>query len=275
MSVLHLDEVDLYYESVGNGNTPLVFIHGYTCDHSDWDTQVKYLIDTCKIVICDLRGHGQSTGIDTSGTIEDFSKDVESLMRFLNLQGAVLIGHSMGCRIALETYLRNPSSVAGIILIEGSRMGEGDPNALIASVTKTMEQIGFQEYTRDSFAGMFLAKYNTTLKDRIIARALKFDPHYGIRVRCNISGWDAAKMEPALTKLRVPLLVIQSTGLNNNLERYSLKTGDNTSWTDLVKRLVPAAKIEIITGHGHFIMLEAPDHTCELIISFIEKITQK
>jgi pimeloyl-ACP methyl ester carboxylesterase len=59
------------------------------------------------------------------------------------------------------------------------------------------------------------------------------------------------------------------------LERYSLKTGDNTSWTDLVKRLVPAAKIEIITGYGHFIMLEAPDHMCELIISFIEKIRQK
>ena len=81
-------------------------------------------------------------------------------------------------------------------------------------------------------------------------------------------------METALSSVKIPLLVIQSTGLNKNLERYSLNKGDNTSWTDLVKRLVPEAKIEIIPGHGHFIMLESPIETTQLIISFIEKIRQ-
>jgi len=274
VSILHLKEVDLYYESIGTGNPPLVFIHGYTCDHTDWDFQIKRLGDTYQVVTCDLRGHGQSTGTNTNGTIEDFATDVESLMSTLNLRGAVLIGHSMGCRVALETYLQNPSPVTGIILVDGSRMSEGNPNGTVAAVTKSIEQIGFQEYTRHDFAGMFLGEYDTALRDRIVARAIKLDLQYGIRVRSSFPGWDAAKMESALSNLRVPLLVIQSTGLNENLERYSLKRGDNTSWLDLVKRLVPTARIKIIPSHGHFIMLEAPDRTCELIISFIEKLNK-
>lgn len=117
MSVLHLKDLDLYYESIGNGNPPLVSIHGYTCDHTDWDYQAKRLKDTYQVVNCDLRGHGQSTGINTKGTIEEFAGDVGQLMRTLNLPGAVLIGHSMGCRVALETCRQNLGSVAGVILI--------------------------------------------------------------------------------------------------------------------------------------------------------------
>ncbi len=275
MSILHLNEVDLYYESIGNGSPPLVFIHGYTCDHTDWDLQLKHLRDTYQIVTCDLRGHGQSKGINMSGTIEEFASDVENLMEALNLRGAVLIGHSMGCRVALETYLRNPSSITGIILLECSRQGEGNPKAVVAALTKSIEQIGFPEYIRHNFAGMFFGEYDTTLMERVLARAMKMDPQYAIRVRSNFFSWDAAKMELALSNLRVPLLVIQSTGRNKNLERYSLKVGDSTSWLDLVKRLVPTARIKIIPGHGHFINMEAPDRTCELIISFIEKLKKQ
>jgi pimeloyl-ACP methyl ester carboxylesterase len=100
------------------------------------------------------------------------------------------------------------------------------------------------------------------------------DPVYGTRVRAGIPGWDAAKMESTLANLRIPLLVIQSTGFNENLVRYSLKGGDKTAWLELVKRLVQTAVIEIIPGHGHFIMLEAPEQTSELIYSFIEKLNK-
>jgi pimeloyl-ACP methyl ester carboxylesterase len=275
MSILHLKEVDLYYESIGCGNPPLVFIHGYTCDHTDWEFQVKRLRDTYQVVTCDLRGYGQSTGVNTNGTIEDFASDVNSLIRTLNLRGAILIGHSMGCRVVLETYLQNPGSVSGIILIDGSRMGQGNPQEVVAAFKKSIEQIGFQKFTRHEFNGMFLGEFDTIMKDRLTARAINLDPQYCIRVRSGFPGWDAAKMESALSNLKVPLLIIQGTGINENLKRYSLKKGDNTSWLNLVKRLVPTAGIEIIPDRGHFIMLEAPDRTCELIISFAEKLKKR
>ena len=122
---------------------------------------------------------------------------------------------------------------------------------------------------------MFFGEYDPALKDRIVARAMKLDPNYGTWVRSSFAGWDAANIEKALSNLKVPLLVIQSTGLDAGLQRYSLKSGDETPWMDLVKRFVPTARIEVIPGHGHFIMLEAPDQTNEFIDSFIKRLNTR
>ena len=265
---MRLKEADIYYESTGIGAPPLVFIHGFTCDHSDWDFQVKRLSSTNQVVTCDLRGHGQSTGDRQDCTIEDLAQDTGNLLKSLSLREAVLIGHSMGCRVALETYLQNPHLVAGIAFVDGSQRGKGNPKDAVETVRSAIEKIGYPAYARNTFANMFFGDYDVSLKDRIIDRALRLNPEFGIGLRSNFAGWDAAKMETALLKLKVPLLLIQSTGINASNERYSLKKGETTSWTDLVKSIVPTALIEIIPGHGHFIMLEDPDGTNELIASF-------
>jgi pimeloyl-ACP methyl ester carboxylesterase len=196
-------------------------------------------------------------------------------MKSLDLLRVALIGHSMGCRVALATWLQNPKSVAGVVFVDGSQMGKGDPNQATMAVKKAIEELGFQEYARRSFAGMFFGEYDPALKDRIVARAMRLDPNYGTRVRSGFSGWDAANIERALSNLKVPLLVIQSTGLDNKLQRYSLRSSDDTPWMSLVKKLVPTARVEVIPGHGHFVMLEAPDQTNELIDSFVKKLKRQ
>ena len=275
MPFIHLNEIDLFYESTGTGSPPLLFIHGYTCDHTDWDFQVRRFAPAHRVVTVDLRGHGQSSGYQTNGTIDDFASDIGGLMKTFALSRVVLIGHSMGCRVALATCLRNPKSVAGMVFVDGSQMGKGDPNKATAAVKKVIEQLGFQEYARRSFAEMFFGEYDPALKDRIVARAMKLEPNYGTRVRSGFSGWDATNIEKALSNLKVPLLVIQSTGLDAGLQRYSLKSGDETPWMDLVKRFVPTARIEVIPGHGHFIMLEAPEQTNEFIDSFVKRLNTR
>jgi pimeloyl-ACP methyl ester carboxylesterase len=208
----------------------------------------------------------------TNGTIDDFTADVSALMNSLELSRVVLIGHSMGCRVALATCLQNPKSVAGVVLVDGSQMGKGDPNKASMVAKKAIEELGFQEYARRRFAGMFIGKYDPALKNRIIARAMRLDPNYGTRVGSAFPGWDAANLERALSQLKVPLLVIQSTELDDKLQRYSLRSSDDTPYLNLVKRLVPTAKVEVIPGRGHFVMLEAPDRTNELIDSFVKKL---
>jgi pimeloyl-ACP methyl ester carboxylesterase len=272
MPIMRLKEADIYYESTGTGKPPLIFIHGFTCDHSDWDFQVKHLSARNQIVTCDLRGHGQSTGNRLGCTIEDLARDTGSLLSSLNVRNAVLIGHSMGCRVALETYLRNPQLIAGIILVDGSQMGTGNPRDAVETARNAIEKMGYPSYARSLFANTFFGDYDVSLKNRIIERALRMNPEFAISLRSNFAGWDAAKMETALSDLKVPLLLIQSTGLNESLERFSLKKGDTTPYLDLVRRLVPTARIEVLPGHGHFIMLEAPDVTSKLIASFAAQL---
>ncbi|MDG7041724.1 MAG: alpha/beta hydrolase [Nitrososphaerota archaeon] len=272
MPFASMNGINLYYESTGVGDPALIFIHGYTCDHTDWDLQVKLFASRYRVITVDLRGHGESTGNMTSGTIDDFTGDVSTLMKSLNLSKVALIGHSMGCRVALATYLQNPKSVVGVVLVEGSQMGKGDPSQATMAARKRIEELGFQQYAGRRFAGMFFGEHNPALKDRIIARAMRLDPNYGTRVGSAFPGWDAANIERALSNLKVPLLVIQSTGQDDKLQYYSLRSSDNTPWLSLVRKIVPTARVEVIPGHGHFIMLEAPDETNELIDSFVKEL---
>ena len=268
MPVMRLKEADIYYESTGDGNPPLVFIHGFTCDHTDWDFQVKHLSRTNRVITCDLRGHGQPTGARLSVTIEDMARDTASLLKLLGVRDAILIGHSMGCRVVLETGLQNPKLVAGVVFVDGSQQVRGNPADAAETFRKALESTGFPAYARSNFGGMFFGDYDVSLKDRIIARALRLNPEFGISLRSNFAGWDATRAEKALSELKVPLLAIQSTGVDAKGERYSLKKGETTPWLDMVKRLVPSSRIEILPGHGHFVMLEATDPVNELIALF-------
>jgi pimeloyl-ACP methyl ester carboxylesterase len=268
MPVMHLKEADIYFESTGDGDPPVVFVHGFTCDHSDWDFQAERFSGTNRVITCDLRGHGQSTGGKQGCTIEDMARDTGRLLESLTIRNAVLVGHSMGCRVCLETAVRYPKVAAGVVFVDGSHQVRGNPANSAETFRKALEKTGFPDYARSNFAGMFFSDYDVSLKNRIIDRALKLNPDFGIGLRSNFAGWDAMRMESSLATLKAPLLVIQSTGVNEKGERYSLKEGETTPWLDLVRRLVPSARIEILPGHGHFVMLEAPEETGDLIVNF-------
>jgi len=70
----------------------------------------------------------------------------------------------------------------------------------------------------------------------------------------------------AFAALRVPVLAIQSTTRNAQLQRAPLKPGDTSPWLDYVKS--KGAKVEIIPDTGHFTQLEAPDQVNRLIREF-------
>lgn len=98
------DGVNLYYDVAGEGK-PILFIHGWSADHTSFDPQVKNLSSKFKVVTYDLRGHGASDRPEKGLTMNRFAIDLEELMEHLNLEDVVLVGWSMGSSIIFE-YVR-------------------------------------------------------------------------------------------------------------------------------------------------------------------------
>jgi pimeloyl-ACP methyl ester carboxylesterase len=80
--------------------------------------------------------------------------------------------------------------------------------------------------------------------------------------------WDAAQMDAAFATVRAPLMVIQTTTRNAELKRMPLKAGETSPWLDYVRAKIPAARIEVLPGLGHFAQLEAPQRVNQLIAEF-------
>lgn len=99
------DGIKLYYEEKGEGK-PVVFIHGWTADHTVFNPQVEALSNEFKVVTYDLRGHGVSDRPDKGLTLKRYAMDLKELIEHLNLNDVIVAGWSMGSSIIFE-YVKN------------------------------------------------------------------------------------------------------------------------------------------------------------------------
>src|SRR5204863_9384316 len=105
-----------------------VLVHGFACDHTDWRFQSAFLSDKgFKVSAPDLRGHGANPAPESECSIENFGADIARLLAEKDVRDAVLVGHSMGCRVVLQAALDAPGRVGALVLIDGSWLGAAAP----------------------------------------------------------------------------------------------------------------------------------------------------
>jgi pimeloyl-ACP methyl ester carboxylesterase len=275
MAYLTLPRARLFYERAGDGDPPLVFVHGIASAHDDWRAQLDYFRARRCVVACDLRGHGASTGDPAQCDIETYGADVSALLRALDLPPAVLIGHSLGCRVVLQASVDAPERVTGLVLVDGSRLGTGDPQMAEQAARQQIQAVGYPAFLRGFFAGMFLEGSDPAVQERIVGRALALPEAIGAALFPRVVRWDAQAMDAALGRVAVPLLVIQSTYVTPQRVRVPLAPGASTPWLELVRRSVPTAQIEIVSGAGHFAMLEKPQAVNQHLEQFVARLSRR
>jgi pimeloyl-ACP methyl ester carboxylesterase len=252
----------------GTGGPALVFIHGFACDGTDWRAQVDSLETRTTVVVCELPGHGLTPGTPADCTIEAYGAGLARALTELELAPAILVGHSMGCRVVLEASRVVPEAVSGLVLVDGSRIGKGDPTAAERAMAYQLAGDGYPRFVRRFFEAMFVPSSDPALTRTIVDRALRLPAAVGRTLMTDLAGWDAREMESALDSVRVPLLAIQSTTLDAARERVSLEPGQSSSWLDLVSGHVPQATIKLLPGAGHYPQIELADEVTALITDF-------
>lgn len=262
----------MFVQAAGSGVPEMVFVHGFTCDHTDWAAQVAEFGGAQAVLACDLRGHGQTPGDPADCSIERLGADVAQLVRSRDLKEAILVGHSMGCRVVLEAYRGAPERVAGLVLIDGSRMGTGDPAQAEEAMRAAIDFVGFPAFADALCKGMFFRP--STDATRIVGRAQRVSGAIGGALFPSMARWDAGRMDAALDAVRVPLMVIQSTTLSPERKRVQLKEGETAPWLDLVRRRVPGARIEVIAGSSHFPQIDAPARVNALLADFVGSLAE-
>ena len=234
-------------------------MHGFACTHADWRLQLAKFGEEHDIFAPDLRGHGRTHARPEDCSIETYGADIAALLEGKDLKDAVLVGHSMGCRVVLQAYLNAPDRVSAIALIDGSFQGSRPPVAIE----------DYPAFARAMFEGMFFTP--SELGKAIVERAARLPASVGAALFPRMARWDAENMERALAAVKVPLLVIQSTYLDAERKRVAIKEGETSPWLEMVRRHAPQAQIELVTGVGHFPQLEAPEQVNELLSGLIER----
>jgi pimeloyl-ACP methyl ester carboxylesterase len=142
-----INGVNIYFEQHGEAGEPLVLMHGYTGDVTDWRFQLPEFSRTHRVVAMDHRGHGRSEAPNdrASYTISQMADDAQALADFLGLERYHLVGHSMGGAIAQEMALASPGRLLSLTLHDTGYRFDLSRNEMIAKFTAMRNKIAEEQ----------------------------------------------------------------------------------------------------------------------------------
>lgn len=111
----NLSVIDMWPEAV---NRTIVFIHGYAGCGETWEYQINYFANDFRVIVPDLRGHGQSDAPYTRYDMSELVEDIHTIVEQRNLpEKFILVGHSFGGSVCVEYANAHPERLEKLILI--------------------------------------------------------------------------------------------------------------------------------------------------------------
>jgi pimeloyl-ACP methyl ester carboxylesterase len=118
--------ISMYYEIYGEGDLPLVLIHGGgSTIQSSFGNLLPLLTDYGKIIAVELQAHGRTNDRDAAESFEQDADDVAALLKHLKISKANILGFSNGGTTTLQIAVRHPQLVHKLISIAGAWKREG------------------------------------------------------------------------------------------------------------------------------------------------------
>ena len=265
MPKVHTNGIELYYEVQGAGK-PLVLISGLGYSLWQWHRMVPLLAEHFQVVTFDNRGVGQSDKPAGPYTAQMLAADTADLLDALNIEKAVILGHSMGGFIAQSMALDFPQRVEKLILCSTNFGGPHHvpvtPEAMkvLADVTSdplTRFKNGLSVSTAPGWAEKNPGMIEEWIKWRV---ANPIEPaHYQAQMAIGLSLMpEAAAFEDKLPRLNVPTLIL--FGAHDKVVPPAN--------ADLLAQKIAGSQVVIFPDAGHFFPIEIPEAASRVITDF-------
>ena len=140
-SYADVNGLKMYYEVYGKGK-PIVLIHGsYMTIPWNWSHIIPLLAKDRKVIVAEMQGHGRTRDISREFSYEGMADDVSSLLTYLKIDSADILGYSMGAGVAFQVAVRHPNQVRRLVIVSGAYAHNGwwpDTEASFATFTAEM-----------------------------------------------------------------------------------------------------------------------------------------
>jgi esterase len=257
--------MELNYKQYSEDGTPLLVLHGLFGSLSNWGWHCKQLAAHFAVYGVDLRNHGDSPHSDQLN-YQLMAQDVRQLLERLGLSSCILLGHSMGGKVAMQLALSNPDLVEKLVVVDIAPVAypedaDGHMNVLAGmdavdldtvksrtEAEKTLEDYIPEEATRKFVLTNLVRSEDGLFKWRLDKDSIR---HNYAELR--------ADLEPGegFTK---PVLFVKGSSSNYIDASHEAK----------IMELFPAASVKLIVDAGHWLHAEQPQALQRVLSKFLE-----
>lgn len=259
--MLNINNLNLSYDDVGEGNIPIIFLHGFPFDKSMWAKQLDFFATTNRVIAIDIRGFGKSTDESTPLSIDLFSDDLMLFMNQMKISKAIICGLSMGGFIALNAQARFPDRFEAIILCDTQCIA--DTIEVKLNRYKTIDEIALNGTLNfnEAFIKKVFCKNSFTNKQEIVTQLRSVVMANPEQIIINGLKALAERSETCSTlpEINIPTLII--CGREDEVTPLEQSEFLHTS--------IKASVLHIIDNAGHVSNIEQPEEFNNEISKFL------
>jgi len=265
----------LEFDDQGSGPV-MVFLHGWSLGKEAFAKQRGELSDRYRVVVPDMRGHGDSKKFVEGDGIDTLAGDLEQLLVELDLTDVILVGWSMGALVAWQT-VEGPQRgrIRGIVTIDMVPRvlnGDGWQHGLRAGthlydidIDLSKMRDDWRAFTR-AYVPMVFASGQAIERRDLIDQMLELVGDNDLESMTNL--WHAlvhADFVDTVQELDVPTLITYGA-------LSQIYTEDAAAWMD---EHIPLSRRVCFDDSGHAPHLEEPDHFNQTLVDFADELEQQ
>jgi len=256
------DSVSIAFDMRGDGNTTLVFIHGWCSNREFWREQLDDMGKQHRVVAIDLPGHGESGRNREEWSVASFATDVAAVVKSLDQKQVVLIGHSMGGLVALEAAELLPEAAIGVIGIDAisNVESENQPDMMVRIIAAL--EADFKGTMSAFMPRMFSPNADSALVMWATESSTNADQTMATSIMREVSKIDEKEL---LSSAGIPVRCIYAATDDFTGPRSYLEI--NQKYADF--------DAAFVDGVGHFLYLESPNEVNGHISTFVNEMEQK
>ena len=263
----------IYYQVTGDG-PPLVFVHGWSANLTDWDAQVAFFSKKYRTYSYDWRGMGKSSGATPHFTMKQLGEELAGLIDAFGIEKPIICGHSEGGAITMRYAAMHPDSVAALILADTAL------NTTTAAIHEIFGLLFIElfvifehleghnplEKLVPSMQKVFFSQnFIDTNPEFIAAWQKQFVSNSVAGVVNAMRAWAwRPDIHKQLNKVKAPVLLLWGTeDVVFSLEQMQY----------IQQNLLLGSQLATIQGSGHATPVEASDQFNELMDTFLESVS--
>ena len=249
---IRLEGLNLHYTDSEKGEKTIVLMHGWGCSHATL-ASIERTALACgyRVVIVDFPGFGASEEPADVWGVEEYTRQIEALIKELDIKSPVLLGHSFGGRVGILYASRN--SVEKLILVDAAGI----------KPTRTFKYY-WKVYTFKAMKRLMYLIYGKEKAERMLDAK-----------RAKAGSSDYASASPMMRRI---LSKVVNEDLTDRLDKIKAPTllvwGENDTATPLkdakkMESLIPDAGLVSFPGCGHYSFLDNPGQFAAVLRSFL------
>ena len=240
---------------------PVLLLHGYTDSWTSWQRVMPLLPKHVRVYAISQRGHGNSSRPGIGYQIGDFAEDAAAFLAALDIERALVVGHSMGAAVAERLAVHCPHRVAGLLLAgafgdyAGNRAVRDLWEDAVSSLSDPIDPEFVRAFQESTIARELPAGFIAT----VIAESYKVPARVW---RAALRGQMDCSNQQLRWRIACPTMLVW---------------GDNDALVprreqEALTEQIPQAMVRMFPGAGHAVHWEAPEGFASLVQRFVEEI---